>query len=277
MNRLFVAKKPLFVGSNSYLSRLKRRYGVKSAGFSGVLDPCAKGALIVAFGRYSRLFSYLAKTPKRYRATLWLGAQSPSLDIEKIARITAAPRLETASIAGVFSEFLGEIEQLPPAFSAIKIDGQRAYKLARKGEEVDIKPRKVTIYDLRLIAYNNPFLSFECTVSEGAYIRSLGRDIATKLGCEGSLSYLERLSEGRFTYDGEKPLDPLKYIDLPRNFYAKDHSELFVGKKLDISSFSVQMDGDYLIESKEFFTIVNIENGAISYKIARMDLADLSA
>ncbi|MDR2639215.1 MAG: tRNA pseudouridine(55) synthase TruB [Helicobacteraceae bacterium] len=272
MNRLFVAYKPPFISSNGFLSRLKRKYGVKSAGFSGSLDPFAKGALIVAFGSYTKLFNYIAKTPKRYRATLWLGAHSDSLDIERVTRIDQAPRLTLGAIEAVFARFAGEIEQYPPIFSAIKINGERAYRLARKGEQAPIKPRKVTIYDLKLIAYERPFLTFEAAVSEGCYIRSLGSDIAANFGCAGSLSFLERLSEGRLRFENERSLNPLEFINLPRNQYLGDHSDLYLGRRLSVNNFAVCADGDYLIESEGFFTIVRIFDGAATYKLGRRDM-----
>ncbi|MDR2152548.1 MAG: tRNA pseudouridine(55) synthase TruB [Helicobacteraceae bacterium] len=272
MNRLFVAYKPPFIGSNSFLSRLKRKYGVKSAGFSGILDPFAKGALIVAFGQYTRLFNYLAKTPKIYRATLWLGAHSESLDIERITRIDQTPRLNPQTIETALSLFSGEIEQYPPIFSAIKINGVRSYELARKGKEAAIKSRKVCVYGLKLVAYSHPFITFEAAVSEGCYIRSLGRDLALNLDCAGSLSALERLSEGRFCFENEKALNPLEFIDLKRNRYLGEQADLRCGKPLDIKRFLVQENGDYLIESEGFFTIVSIFNAAITYKLGRINL-----
>jgi tRNA pseudouridine55 synthase len=272
-NRLFVAKKPLFIGSNAFLSVLKRKYGVKSGGFSGSLDPCAKGSLIVAFGQYTRLFQYLAKTPKRYRATFWLGAQSESLDIERVSAVEKTPRLDEDAIVKTFDSFIGESEQYAPAFSAIRINGTRSYKLARKGENVETKPRKTHIYDLKITAYAHPFLSFECAVSEGCYIRSLARDIAAKLNTSGSLSYLERLNEGRFFYENERALNPLDFIDLERNRYEGDRADLFCGKRAPIAAFEKREEGDYLVECGDFFVIIAVANGEVSYKLGRVDLA----
>ncbi|MDR0664267.1 MAG: tRNA pseudouridine(55) synthase TruB [Helicobacteraceae bacterium] len=270
MNRLFVAYKPPFIGSNGFLSRLKRKYGVKSAGFSGILDPFAKGALIVAFGQYARLFNYLAKTPKVYRATLWLGARSESLDIERISRIDPTPRLTPRAIDETLSAFVGESEQYPPIFSAIKINGERSYRLARKGENVKMKARKINVYSLKPIAYAHPFLTFEAAASEGCYMRSLGRDIALSLGCAGALSSLERLKEGRFCFENEKPLNPLDFIDLQRNQYWGDGADLYCGKRLSVGSLAIQENGDYLIESEGFFVIINLFGGAVSYKLGRV-------
>ncbi|MBD3798417.1 MAG: tRNA pseudouridine(55) synthase TruB, partial [Epsilonproteobacteria bacterium] len=198
MNRLFVAYKPARISSNQLLGRLKRRYGVKKAGYSGTLDPFAKGVLIVAFGNHGRLFRFLNKTPKRYRATLWLGAYSPTLDIEKIETIDHVAPVSEEEICNACTSLIGELTYLPPKYSAKKIDGRRAYELAREGKEVDMRAITSTIYDLSLIHYCHPFITFEATVSEGSYIRSIGEIIAHRLGCNGSLSALERLNEGQF-------------------------------------------------------------------------------
>ena len=187
MNRLFVAYKPSGVGSNRFLGRLKRRYGVKKAGYSGTLDPFAKGALIVAFGKYTSLFRFLDKTPKSYRATLWLGAHSPTLDIEAVERIDDLSPLPPDEVAAAVASLRGEQEYLPPVYSAKHVDGRRAYDLARAGEEVRLDPIRSTVYDVRLLHYRHPFVTFEATVGEGTYIRSLGRLVCERLGLEGGV------------------------------------------------------------------------------------------
>ena len=113
-NLLFVARKPSFIGSNRFLSQIKRKYGVKKAGFSGTLDPFACGTLIIAFGQYTKLFRFLKKSPKRYRATLWLGASSPTLDIEKIEKIEDVPSFDRDQILDVVSSFCGKVTYHPP-------------------------------------------------------------------------------------------------------------------------------------------------------------------
>jgi len=258
MNRLFVVNKPLFVSSNQYLSRIKRKYKVKKAGFSGTLDPFAKGCLIVAFGKYAKLFQYLKKTPKRYKATLFLGAYSDTLDVEKISKVDIPPKFDFDEIKKVVDNFKGKITQIPPKYSAKKINGIRAYDLARAGKDVDIKKIDVEIYDIKIINYSHPFLSFEAEVSEGTYIRSLGRDIAEKLGVHGSLTYLERLNEGEFIFDNEKPLDPLKYLDLEKNEYLGDIENLLLGRKLNKDDFKITKTGKYIVEFDNYFAIIEI-------------------
>lgn len=267
MNRLFVAYKPPHVSSNRFLTRLRWKYGkVPHAGFSGTLDPFAQGCLIVAFGQYTKLFSYLPKTPKRYRATLWLGAESDTLDIEGVTAIGDVSPVSEAAIVQAMEELSGEQMQLPPKYSALRIDGRRAYSLARAGHEFDLQKRPVTISEFKLIHYRHPLITFECEVSEGTYVRSLGLDLANKLGCTGSLSFLERLSEGRLFYENEKALDPLAFIDLPRNFYPGPAHDLYVGKRLVPSDLQIQTDGDYLVDTPEFFVILTIHEGVVKYK-----------
>ncbi|WP_456323675.1 tRNA pseudouridine(55) synthase TruB [Hydrogenimonas sp.] len=260
-NRLFVAKKPMFIGSNTFLSQIKRRYKVKKAGFSGTLDPFACGVLIIAFGQYTKLFRFLKKTPKTYRAVLWLGAISETLDIEKVERIEDIPPLDEAKVREAVESFVGDYDYVPPRYSAKKIEGRRAYEMAREGEKIEMKPCRSRIDAIRYLHYRHPFVTFEADVSEGTYIRSLGESIAKKLGCDGALSYLERLREGKFVYENEKALNPLDYLEPPLNHYLKDPQDLMLGKKLRKSDFSIQEKGEYTIVFDDCFAIVSIDEG----------------
>lgn len=270
MNRLFVVNKPIFRSSNSYMCYIKRKYGTKKVGFSGTLDPFATGCLIVATGQYTKLFQYLNKTPKSYRATLWLGANSPSLDIEQIDSIKEIEAFTKDTILQTLSSLLGELTYYPPKFCAKKINGKRAYELARAGEEVALRTITSTIYDIKLINYNHPFVHFEAKVSEGTYIRSLGALIADKLGVDGTLSSLHRIHEGQFYYDNEKALNPFTYLALPSNVYTGDESYMELGKKLGVEYFEVQEDGVYLVQTSKFFSIIEIINSEVKYKFNRI-------
>ncbi len=271
MNRLFVVNKPIFRSSNGYMGYVKRKYGTKKVGFSGTLDPFATGCLIVATGQYTRLFQYLAKTPKTYRATLWLGANSPSLDIENVDSITEVEPFEQEKIEEVLHSLKGELTYLPPKYSAKKIDGQRAYALAREGKDIKLREITSTIYEVKLLNYNHPFVHFEATVSEGSYIRSLGEIIAQRLGGDGTLSSLERLREGDFVYDNEKALDPLKFLALPCNRYTGDMENITLGRKLDREDFECLDDGTYVIESGEHFSIIELSDEGVAYKLNRVE------
>lgn len=274
MNRLFVVKKPVFISSNFYLNRIKRKYKTKKAGFSGTLDPFACGCLIVAFGQYSKLFRFLKKTPKSYRATIFLGAQSESLDIENIYSIEDVPKLDVKTILEKLDTLKGELEYLPPKYSAKKIDGQRAYNLAREGVEFDMKKIVSNVYDVKFINYSHPFLTFDITVSEGSYIRSMAQILLERLNTMGTLSYLERLHEGAFFYKNEKALHPLEYLDLPLNNYSGTKEWFDLGKKLDINYFENKDDGEYLIVFDTFFAIIEIKDNEPKYILNKVLLND---
>ncbi|MCT7617610.1 tRNA pseudouridine(55) synthase TruB [Aliarcobacter butzleri] len=270
LNKLLVVNKPIFMSSNFYLNRIKRKYKNKKAGFSGTLDPFAKGCLIVAFGQYAKLFKYLSKTPKTYKAVIWLGVKSKSLDIEEIESIDLIDKLDKSHIIKELNLLKGEIEYIPPKFSAKKIDGKRAYELARNGVEVELNKTKMTIFDTKFVLYNHPFITFEVTVSEGTYVRSFAQILLEKLNTFGTLSYLERLNEGEFFYENEKELNPLDFIKLPVNKYLGTAEWLEKGKKIGIDYVEKKDNGKYLILTKKFFSIIEIVDNDVKYLINKV-------
>lgn len=273
IDRLFVAYKPSDIGSNQYLSRLKWKYNAAKAGFSGTLDPFAKGVLIVAFGKYTSLFRFLNKTPKRYRATLWLGAHSDSLDIEMVKQIDTLQPLDEEKVKEAVRSLEGELDYYPPIFSAKKIDGRRAYDLAREGKEVKLNTIHSTIYEMTFLHYCHPFVTFEATVSEGTYIRSLGRLIAEKLGVAGAaLSALERLYEGQFHFEDEKALDIKKCLNMPKNVYTKERSTILLGQKLQREDFEITVNGTYWIENGDSLSILEFNDEGVHYLLNRVSL-----
>ncbi len=273
INRLFVAYKPSNIGSNQYLSRLKWKYNAAKAGFSGTLDPFAKGVLIIAFGKYTSLFRFLNKTPKRYRATLWLGAHSDSLDIEMLQQLDELAPLPLEHIKEAITSLEGELEYYPPIFSAKKIDGRRAYDLAREGKEVKLNTIHSTIYEMKFINYCHPFVTFEATVSEGTYIRSLGRLISEKLQLEGGiLSALERLNEGQFHYDDEKALDIKKSLNMPQNFYTASRETILLGQKLQREDFEKTENGTYWIDNEESISVLELDDEGVHYLLNKVSL-----
>ncbi len=270
INKLIVVNKPLFISSNFYLTKIKKKYKNKKAGFSGTLDPFAKGCLIVAFGQYSKLFKYLKKTPKTYKAVIWLGVQSESFDIEKVISVDLVERINEEDIKSQLNSLVGEIEYIPPKFSAKRIDGVRAYELARQGHDIELEKCKMNIYNTKFISYRHPFITFETTVSEGSYIRSFAQILLEKLGTIGTLSYLERINEGAFFYDNEKDLNPLDYIDLPINNYLGTTEWLDKGKKISIDYLETKENGKYLIINDRFFSIIEIEEGDVKYLLNKV-------
>ena len=271
MNRLFVAYKPTGIGSNLFLSKLKRKYKNKKAGFSGTLDPFAKGVLLIGFGSHTKLFRFLNKTPKTYKATLWLGANSDSLDTELISGVEVLDEIQEERVLDAVKSLEGELEYEPPIFSAKRINGQRAYDLARAGKEFTLNKINSTIYETKLINYSHPFVTFEATVSEGTYIRSLGRIIAQRLGVEyGSLSALERLCEGQFIYDNEKPLDIKKSLNIPLNVYIGDYDNVKYGRVLALEDLEIKEDGTYWLDNGDNVSIIKILNSEVKYELGRI-------
>jgi tRNA pseudouridine55 synthase len=272
MDRIFVVNKPINVGSNRYLSKIKRKYKEKKAGFSGTLDPFACGCLIVAFGKYTRLFQFLAKTPKSYRTTIWLGATSTSLDIENVQSIEEHKAYDENYLKDELNKLMGNLTYLPPKYCAKKIDGKRAYTLARKGIEFDLQKITSKIFDIKFLNYSHPFLSFDISVSEGSYIRSIAQEFLDNIGGFGTLSYLERLNEGKFKFDNEKELNPLEYLDLPTIEYTGSKEWIELGRKIQFQFLEHNTLGTYIIKFEDFFSIIEIKEEKVSYVINRIAL-----
>lgn len=269
-NRLFVANKPIGISSNQFLGRLKRKYNVKKAGFSGTLDPFASGVLVVAFGAFTRFFQFLNFEPKVYEATIWLGAKSESGDNENIEKIEILKPFEFEILEGIRREILGEITYTPPKFSAKKIDGVRAYKLARNGENFELSEIKMQIFKSEIISYFHPFLKIKISVSKGAYARSYAEIFAKKLGVNATLSALKRVSEGKFIYENEKPLEILKFLNLKENFYLANSQNIELGKKLEVIDFKIKENGKYLVKTANFHAIIEIAENEVKYLLNRI-------
>lgn len=270
MNKIFAAFKPRGLSSNSFLSTLKKKYKNKKAGYSGTLDPFAKGVLIVAFGQYAKLFRFLKKTPKTYKATLWLGVYSLSLDDQNIKEIQNIKEFDLAILKQIIDQMQGIISYTPPQFSAKRINGTRAYELAKKGIEANLKPCQMEVFDCKILSYNHPFLNIEITVSEGAYIRSYCELFARKLGINATLSSLERIKEGKFVYNNEKSLNVLKYINLKPNF-IKDLNKLENGAKIFVEELEFHDEGDYYFETEKYFSIINIKENTVKYLLNKVE------
>lgn len=270
MNALFAVNKPIGMSSNAFLMQLKRKYNWKKCGYSGTLDPFASGLLIVGVGAYTRLFSYLDKKIKTYEATLWLGAKSESLDLEKMREIEEIKEYSLQKIFEVFQALQGRIAYTPPRFSAKHINGRRAYQLAREGIDFEIQESQMEVFGLEFLSYCHPFLSFRARVSEGGYIRSLGEMIASKLGCEGSLSQLKRIQEGEIKLPKTiQKIDALEVLPLERLELENYQEELYLGKKIKLPSQKAL--GCYLAVFENFFSIIEIcENQEVKYRLNRM-------
>lgn len=265
LNRLFVVDKPMFISSNFYLNKFKRAFKNKKAGFSGTLDPFATGCLIVAFGQYAKLFQYLKKTPKTYQAVIWLGVTSESYDIERILDINFVDRFDENFLKNELKKLKGKIDYIPPKFSAKKINGMKAYELARQNEDFELKKSTMEVFDIKFLKYNHPFISFEVSVSEGSYIRSLAQIFLENISSIGTLSYLKRVSEGQFKFENHKELNPLEYLDLEKNIYSGTKEWLEFGKKIRIEYLEKKKSGKYIIELDDFFSIIEIVENEVKY------------
>ncbi len=189
---------------------MRRLAGQKRVGHAGTLDPLAEGVLPVLLGRATRLADYIQTGRKTYVATVQLGIATETDDTEgAITSRATVPSLSEAYLHQVLARFHGEILQTPPKFSALKVSGQRAYALARRGVEVDLQPRPITIDDLRLLNHTETTLELEVTCSKGTYIRALARDIALALGTVGHMANLVRTRVGPFALSDAVTLDDL--------------------------------------------------------------------
>ncbi len=196
---IFNVNKPAGWTSRDVVNRVQRLVRPAKAGHAGTLDPLATGVLVVCVGPATRLISYVQQMPKTYEATFLLGRTSPSEDTEtEVAELTDAPQPTLAEIEACLPQFLGTIEQRPPAYSALKVQGQRAYKLAREGQAVELKSRPVEIYELKIASYTYPELRLTMRCGSGTYVRSLGRDLAESLGTGAVMSALRRTAIGDF-------------------------------------------------------------------------------
>jgi tRNA pseudouridine55 synthase len=218
-----VLDKPAGLGSTDAVSRVRRALNARKAGHGGTLDPFATGLLPIALGEATKTVHYVMDGTKTYRFTLRFGVETDTLDPEGEIAATSAARPETAAIEAALPAFLGETEQIPPAHSAIKIDGERAYARTRAGEAVEMPPRMVRIDALTLLDRPDPdHAVLEAVCGKGTYIRSLGRDIARALGTVGSLTALRRTAVGPFTEAGAVALaDVEEAAENPANSLAE--------------------------------------------------------
>lgn len=200
---IFCVDKPLGWTSFDVVKRvrhvLSRRMGVKKlkVGHAGTLDPLATGVMILATGRCTKRIEELQSHTKEYVATLRLGATTPSFDLEtEIDCECPWEHISLADVEAVLPMFVGRISQVPPAYSACKVDGKRAYKMARKGKEVSIRPKELLIESIELLPSELPEVAIRVVCGKGTYIRALARDIGERLGCGAHLTALRRTKVG---------------------------------------------------------------------------------
>lgn len=191
--------KPSGITSRDAVNRVQRFRRKLKVGHAGTLDPLASGVLVLCVGPATRLIEYVQRTKKCYRGTFLLGRTSPTEDVDGDVTELGNPPVPTPEeIAAAAGRRVGRIQQRPPAFSALKVDGRRAYDLARQGRDVELQPRAVQVYRIDVSAYNYPELTLEVECGTGTYVRSLGRDLAESLGTGAVMSALVRTAVGGF-------------------------------------------------------------------------------
>lgn len=210
VNGWLIIDKPEGMGSTQVVNYTRRLLNAKKNGHTGTLDPFATGVLPIAFGEATKLIDFMSDADKEYEFTLQFGSETDTGDCTGTIIASDKHIPSHAEILAVLPRFTGKIKQTPPAYSAIKINGQRAYDLARRGEKVEIPEREVDIFSLEFLGLSGSQADFKVHCSKGTYIRSLGRDIARTLGTFGHLSRLRRTRSGLFTLNDTILLDNLK-------------------------------------------------------------------
>jgi tRNA pseudouridine55 synthase len=213
---LVIVDKPGGMTSHDVVARIRRLAGTRRVGHAGTLDPMATGVLVVGVEKATRLLGYLTLTEKRYDATIRLGQSTSTDDAEgEITFAASAKDVSAETLATAVSSLTGEIQQVPPAVSAIKVDGQRAYRLTRAGSAPELKPRPVTVYEFTVTAIrpagDGDLLDVDATVrcSSGTYIRALARDLGTQFGTGGHLTRLRRTRVGGYGLEAARTLEQL--------------------------------------------------------------------
>lgn len=216
---VIVVDKPLGMSSHDVVQVIRKGSGLRRAGHTGTLDPRATGVLVVLVGPAVRLSEYVSAADKRYQATLRLGSATDTYDSEGKVTHSGKVKVTEEEFAELLKRFTGEIEQVPPPYSAVKLQGKKAYELSRKGEAVDLKPRKIHVYRLEILEWDLPDVTIDVMCSSGTYVRSLAHDIGNVLGCGAHLIGLRRTKSGRFTLRDATPLDELKNAFIKGDWY----------------------------------------------------------
>jgi len=199
MNGIIVVDKPSGMTSHDVVMRLRRRLGIKRIGHAGTLDPLAKGVLVMLVGQGTKLFSEFEGFDKAYRATLLLGTKTTTADIEgEIIQQASYEHVTRDQFQQVLANYRGPLEQLPPMVSAVKVNGKRLYKLARRGINVKRNPRRIYIHSLELVDFHPPQVKIFLECSKGTYVRKLAEDIGDDLKCGACIKEIQRTKVGPF-------------------------------------------------------------------------------
>lgn len=217
---VLVVDKPIGLTSHDVVQIIRRGTGIRRAGHTGTLDPRASGVLVVLIGPAVRLSEYVSASDKRYQATIHLGSSTDTYDAEgEITDEFPVDNMEEEEFDEILQQFVGEIQQTPPPYSAVKVKGRKAYEMAREGEEVDLEPRTINVYSLEVLEWAPPEAVIDVFCSSGTYVRSLANDLGQALGTGAHLIGLRRTRSGRFTLRDAIPLRRLQEAFEVGNWY----------------------------------------------------------
>ena len=278
MNGIVIIDKPQGWTSQDVTARLRRVFNTKRIGHGGTLDPMATGVLPIFVGRATRGVEFFEHAEKTYETVLRLGITTDTEDITGTVLTRCDAFVTGAQLEQVLQQFRGEIMQVPPMYSALKVNGQKLCDLARKGKEVERKPRPITIHELTLLGMETDGIRLRVRCSKGTYIRTLCKDIGQALGCGGCMAALRRVTAGEYTIEESVPLaelleseDPGAYLrpvdTMFRNYPAVTLSEKQTLRCRNGNSFSVKMEnGTYRAYSQngEFLMLAKVEDGIMS-------------
>lgn len=213
MNGVIIIDKPKGKTSHDIVGILRKKFGTRKVGHTGTLDPMATGVLPVCIGNATRAADMLISGEKKYRATMLLGKRSDTLDIEGEITEENSVTVTESDVYDIIAQFVGEQDQIPPMYSAIKKDGKKLYDLARAGIEIEREPRRINIYSIDVVDISLPEVTIDVHCSKGTYIRSLCDDIGTKLGCGAVMSKLRRTYTAGFSIDEAYTIEQLDETD----------------------------------------------------------------
>ena len=278
MNGIVIIDKPQGWTSQDVTARLRRVFNTRRIGHGGTLDPMATGVLPVFVGRGTRGVEFFEHAEKIYETVLRPGMTTDTEDITGTVLTQTEVNITAEMVEAVLPQFRGDIMQVPPMYSALKVDGQKLYDLARKGKEVERQPRPITIHELTLLGVEEDGIHLRVHCSKGTYIRTLCKDIGQALGCGGCMAALRRVQAGEYTISESVPLmelletaEPEKYLR-PVDTMFRNYPAITLTAKQEIrcrngNSFSVTMDpGIYRAYSQngEFLMLAKVEDGTMS-------------
>ena len=215
MDGILLLNKPSGITSRDLVNQACHRFDMQKIGHTGTLDPFAEGLMILTLGKATKISSFIEAKEKTYIGELTLGIETDTFDFTgNIVKREKVPTLTKEELQNIFNGFLGEINQIPPMYSALKVNGEALYKKARRGEVIEREPRKVTIFDFNILSVTEHRIVFEVTCSKGTYIRVLAADIGKKIGCGAVLTMLVRVRVGNFTLKNAKRLEDTSVKDI---------------------------------------------------------------